>query len=512
MGNIAVISVYDKQGVVEFATGLTQLGYEIVSTGGTAKALREGGVQVTEVSDLTGFPEILDGRVKTLNPVIFAGILARRAVGQHMAELEKRGIKPVDVVAVNLYPFEDTVKKPGVTMDEAVENIDIGGPSLLRAAAKNHEDVAVVCDPSDYSWVLEALQNGTLNGDRRRQLAAKAFYLTACYDSLIASFMAKKAGVDLQQFPERLTLHFQKKMDLRYGENPHQRAAFYVEPFSQEVTIAGARQLQGKELSFNNILDADAALNIVKEFDQPAAVVVKHTNPCGCAVGETLSEAFRKAYESDPVSIFGGIVAFNRKLDPETARRLADIFLEIVIAPEFDDEALEVLSKKTNLRVLATGHWLGHPSQGRDLRKVRGGLLLQDADTQDAEHWRVVTDKEPTPEQLADLRFAWKVVKHVKSNAVVLAKGRQTMGIGAGQMNRIDAAKIAIAHAGEAAVGCVLASDGFFPFPDVVEAATNAGIVAIVQPGGSIRDNESIAMANQKGIAMLFTGVRHFKH
>lgn len=512
MGNLAVVSVYDKQGVVEFARGLTQLGYEVVSTGGTARTLREAGVPVIEVSHLTGFPEILDGRVKTLNPVVFAGILAKRSVAEHMTELDRRGIRPIDVVAVNLYPFEETVKKPGVTLDEALENIDIGGPSLLRAAAKNHEDVAVVCDPSDYTWVLEALQNGTLNGERRRHLAAKAFYHTACYDSLIASFMARKAGVDLHQFPERLVLYFEKKMDLRYGENPHQKAAFYVEPFSQEVTIASARQLQGKELSFNNILDAEAALNIVKEFDQPAAVAVKHTNPCGCAVGETLSEAFRKAYESDPVSIFGGIVAFNRKLDAETARRLVDIFLEIVLAPEFDDEALEVLSKKPNLRVLATGHWLGHPVQGRDLRRVRGGLLLQDSDLQDAEHWRVVTEKEPTPEQLADLRFAWKVVKHVKSNAVVLAKGRQTMGIGAGQMNRIDAARIAIAHAGDAAAGCVLASDGFFPFPDVVEAAANAGIVAIVQPGGSIRDNESIAMANQKGIAMLFTGVRHFKH
>ncbi|HHV79453.1 MAG TPA: bifunctional phosphoribosylaminoimidazolecarboxamide formyltransferase/IMP cyclohydrolase [Firmicutes bacterium] len=512
MGNLAVISVYDKQGVIEFARGLRDLGYQIVSTGGTAKVIRDAGVEVKEISDLTGFPEILDGRVKTLNPVVFAGILARRSKPEHVAQLEEKGIPLVDVVAVNLYPFEQTVKRPGATIEEAIENIDIGGPSLIRAAAKNHEDVIVICDPSDYEPVLDGLRSGTLGAQARRKLAAKAFYHTACYDSLIASYFARKSGVPQDDFPERFAVYFEKKYDLRYGENPHQKAAFYVEPFSTEVTIAGARQLQGKELSFNNILDADAALNVVREFDQPAAVAVKHTNPCGCAIGETIAEAFRKTYEGDPVSIFGGIVAFNRKLDAETARRLVELFLEIVIAPEYDDEALEILKRKPNLRVLVTGHWMGHSGQGRDFRRVRGGLLVQEADITDAAHWKVVTEKEPTPEQLADLHFAWKVVKHVKSNAIVLAKGRQTIGVGAGQMNRIDAARIAISHAGEAAKGCVLASDGFFPFADVVEAAADAGVVAIVQPGGSIRDEESIAKANERGVPMLLTGVRHFRH
>ncbi|WJQ01888.1 bifunctional phosphoribosylaminoimidazolecarboxamide formyltransferase/IMP cyclohydrolase [Geobacillus stearothermophilus] len=507
----ALISVSNKEGIIPFAKQLAELGVDIISTGGTKRALEEAGVPVISISDVTGFPEILDGRVKTLHPAIHGGILAVRSDERHQAALEEHGIRPIDLVVVNLYPFQQTIAKPDVTLAEAIENIDIGGPTMVRAAAKNYADVAIVVDPADYPMVIEELKTtGSIQAKTRQQLAAKAFRHTAAYDAMIAEYLTGLTG---EEYPETLTVTYTKKQSLRYGENPHQSAAFYAKPLGAAFSIAKAAQLHGKELSYNNINDANAAINLIREFQEPAAAAIKHMNPCGVGVGATLLEAFTKAYEADPVSIFGGIVAVNREVDKETAERMHDIFLEIVIAPSFSDEALAILTKKKNIRLL-TLDFAAPDVKEKTLVSVNGGLLVQEADKytlEDAE-WNVVTKREPTEAEREQLRFAWKVVKHVKSNAIVLAKNGMTVGVGAGQMNRVGAANIAIEQAGEQAVGAVLASDAFFPMDDTVEAAAKAGITAIIQPGGSIRDADSIRKADEYGMAMVFTGVRHFKH
>ncbi|KYD26668.1 bifunctional phosphoribosylaminoimidazolecarboxamide formyltransferase/IMP cyclohydrolase [Geobacillus stearothermophilus] len=507
----ALISVSNKEGIIPFAKQLAELGVDIISTGGTKRALEEAGVPVISISDVTGFPEILDGRVKTLHPAIHGGILAVRSDERHQAALKEHGIRPIDLVVVNLYPFQQTIAKPDVTLAEAIENIDIGGPTMVRAAAKNYADVAIVVDPADYPMVIEELKTtGSIQAKTRQQLAAKAFRHTAAYDAMIAEYLTGLAG---EEYPETLTVTYTKKQSLRYGENPHQSAAFYAKPLGAAFSIAKAAQLHGKELSYNNINDANAAINLIREFQEPAAAAIKHMNPCGVGVGATLLEAFTKAYEADPVSIFGGIVAVNREVDKETAERMHDIFLEIVIAPSFSDEALAILTKKKNIRLL-TLDFAAPDVKEKTLVSVNGGLLVQEADKytlEDAE-WNIVTKREPTEAEREQLRFAWKVVKHVKSNAIVLAKNGMTVGVGAGQMNRVGAANIAIEQAGEQAVGAVLASDAFFPMDDTVEAAAKAGITAIIQPGGSIRDADSIRKADEYGMAMVFTGVRHFKH
>ncbi|MEB3751891.1 bifunctional phosphoribosylaminoimidazolecarboxamide formyltransferase/IMP cyclohydrolase [Geobacillus icigianus] len=507
----ALISVSNKEGLIPFAKQLAELGVEIISTGGTKRALEEAGVPVISISDVTGFPEILDGRVKTLHPAIHGGILAVRGDERHQAALAEHGIHPIDLVVVNLYPFQQTIAKPDVTLAEAIENIDIGGPTMVRAAAKNYADVAIVVDPADYRTVIEELKTtGSIQAKTRQKLAAKAFRHTAAYDAMIAEYLTNLTG---EEYPESLTVTYTKKQSLRYGENPHQSAAFYAKPLGAAFSMANAVQLHGKELSYNNINDANAAINLIREFQEPAVAAIKHMNPCGVGVGATLLEAFTKAYEADPVSIFGGIIAVNREVDRETAERMHDIFLEIVIAPSFSDEALAILTQKKNIRLL-TLDFTAPNGKEKTLVSVNGGVLVQAADTYtlaDAE-WNVVTKREPTEKEREQLRFAWNVVKHVKSNAIVLAKNGMTVGVGAGQMNRVGAAKIAIEQAGEQAAGAVLASDAFFPMDDTVEAAAKAGITAIIQPGGSIRDADSIRKADEYGIAMVFTGVRHFKH
>jgi phosphoribosylaminoimidazolecarboxamide formyltransferase/IMP cyclohydrolase len=484
------------------------------------------------VAEVAGFPEILDGRVKTLQPQIHAGILAIRGNPEHMAALRQHQITPIDMVVVNLYPFRETVARPQVTLEEAVEQIDIGGPAMVRAAAKNWQDVAVLVNPERYHQVLAELrETGDVSLATKFDLMVEAFQHTSAYDTAIAAWLAHRgramvsarlsgggegeaAPAGTPAFPDGLTLHLVKVQDLRYGENPHQQAAFYTDGLTAGTVIAGARQLHGKELSFNNINDAHAALELVKEFDEPAAVAIKHANPCGVAVAGTIAEAYRKAYEADTVSIFGGIIALNRPCDEATAAQISKIFVEIVIAPSFTPEALQILTRKKDIRLLAVGPIQRQAPGGFDVKRVGGGYLVQhwDAIAEDPAAWRTVTEAQVTPTQLADLAFAWKVCKHVKSNAIVVAKGGQTLGVGAGQMNRIDAARHALRQAGEQAKGAVLASDAFFPFPDVVEAAAAAGIAAIVQPGGSIRDQASIDRANQLGLAMLFTGIRHFRH
>ncbi|HEY4553656.1 MAG TPA: bifunctional phosphoribosylaminoimidazolecarboxamide formyltransferase/IMP cyclohydrolase [Bacillaceae bacterium] len=507
----ALISVSDKSGVVEFTKGLIELGFEIWSTGGTKKVLEENGLPVIGVDDITGFPEILEGRVKTLHPVIHGGLLARKGDARHMEQLQEQNIQTIDLLCVNLYPFQQTIAKPLVTAEEAIENIDIGGPTMLRAAAKNHESVAVVVDALDYDGVLAELrEQGDVSFETKRKLAAKVFRHTAAYDAHIAEYMTNLAG---EENPERVTFTYELKQTLRYGENPHQKASFYEKPLGSKFSIAYARQLHGKELSYNNIHDADAALQLVKDFGEPAAVAVKHMNPCGVGVGETASAAFAKAYEADPTSIFGGIVAFNRAVDGDTARRLKEIFLEIILAPAFTDEALEILTAKKNIRLLTVPFDQGDV-QEKMLTSIEGGLLIQDPDhytLADAE-LSIPTKRKPTEEEMAALELAWKVVKHVKSNAIVVAGNDMTLGVGAGQMNRVGAAKIALEQAGERAKGAALASDAFFPMSDTVEEAARAGITAIIQPGGSIRDEESIEAADRHGIAMVFTGVRHFRH
>lgn len=508
----ALISVSDKTGLIPFARGLAEQDIELISTGGTARALKDAGLTVKEVAEITGFPEILDGRVKTLHPRIHSGILAVRDKEEHQRQLEEHHITPIDLVVVNLYPFAETIARPDVTFEEAIENIDIGGPSMVRAAAKNHAYVTIVVDPVDYEPVLAELkEKGQISSELRRRLAAKAFRHTAGYDALIAQYLSEQAG---ERFPERLTLTFDKVQTLRYGENPHQEAAFYQEPLARQSGIAQAEQLHGKELSYNNINDADAALQLVREFEEPAVVAIKHTNPCGVGLGSTLAEAFQKAYEADPVSIFGGIIAVNRPVDQAVADRMAELFLEVIIAPDFTPEALARLTQKKNIRLLKLDVNGGEDQQVQLVRSVTGGLLVQEADfgQLNEEELKVVTQRAPSEAEWEQLFFAWKVVKHVKSNAIVLAKDGQTLGVGAGQMNRVGAARIAIEQAGMKAKGAVLASDAFFPMKDTVEEAAKAGISAIIQPGGSIRDEESIQEADRHGIAMVFTGMRHFKH
>lgn len=516
----ALLSVYDKTGIVDLAQTLIKLGVEIVSTGGTHRLLQDAGLPVTGVSDITGFPEIMDGRVKTLHPRIHGGLLAVRSNAEHMAAIEKLEITPIDLVVVNLYPFQETVLREGVTHEEIIENIDIGGPSMLRAAAKNYQDVLVVVDPADYGMIIEKLSTQqSFSDEERLALAAKVFRHTGSYDALVGQYLTQQTG---ERFPERLNLTFEKQQDLRYGENPHQQAAFYREAAADQGTISGAKQLHGKELSYNNIQDAQAALSIVREFSEPAVVAVKHTNPCGVGVGETILAAYQKTYEADPVSIFGGIIALNRPVAADTASKMAELFLEIIIAPAFDAEAMDILMKKKNIRLLQLDITPAVANQGTNTPlgqpfaavKVAGGLLVQDVDAGALleDQWQVVTDRQPTDAEWNELRFAWKVVKHVKSNAIVVSRDNRTVGIGAGQMNRVGAAKIALEQAGELAHGAVLASDAFFPMSDTLELAVAAGVRAVIQPGGSIRDAESIEAANRHGITMIFTKMRHFKH
>lgn len=507
----ALISVSDKTGLVDFAAGLRDAGYEIISTGGTRKALENAGIETISISDVTGFPEIMDGRVKTLHPNVHGALLCVRDNPEHVKAIRDLGIEDIDLVCVNLYPFKETVQKEGVSHAEIIENIDIGGPSMLRSASKNYRYIPVVCDPADYDTVLEEIRtSGETAPETRERLAAKVFRHTARYDAMIADYLTKKTG---EQFPESMTITFDKVQDLRYGENPHQSAAFY-KGMNPAYSLANAKQLHGKELSYNNIQDGNAAIEVLKEFDgQKAAVGLKHMNPCGVGIGATINEAWDKAYDADPVSIFGGIVALNDTVDAELAEKLSKIFLEIIIAPAFTDEALEILTRKKNIRLLELDTTLT-PNNTLKYTNVNDGLLVQDMDTHaiHEEDLTCPTSRKPTAEELEQLLFGWKIVKHVKSNAIVLVKDSQTIGVGAGQMNRVGAAKIAIEQAGEKAKGSVMASDAFFPMPDTVEEAVKAGVTAIIQPGGSIKDQLSIDECNAHGIAMVFTGVRHFKH
>ncbi|MBZ4666464.1 bifunctional phosphoribosylaminoimidazolecarboxamide formyltransferase/IMP cyclohydrolase [Mahella sp.] len=510
----ALVSVSDKTGIEALAGRLHNMGVEIISTGGTAKALEKAGIPVTNVSDVTGFPECLDGRVKTMDPHIHAGILAMRDNPQHMEQLNKLGIKPIDMVVINLYPFRQTIAKPDVTLAEAIENIDIGGPTMLRAAAKNYQDVAVLTDPADYEGVLaEIEQTGDVSRETKFRLAAKVFQLTAHYDAMIAQYLRQQRGD--ASFEPVFTMTFEKAQDMRYGENPHQSAVFYREIGDNTGTLAAAKQLHGKELSFNNINDANGALMLLKEFTEPTVVAAKHANPCGVASADTIHEAYVKAYEADPVSIFGGIVAANREIDEATAQEINKTFIEIVMAPSYTPGALKVLESKKNIRILAIDDISKPlPADALDMKKVAGGLLVQTIDDQllNDEDLKVVTKNKPTDQQMEDLIFAWKVVKYTKSNGIAIAKDKQSLGIGPGQVNRIWAVEHAIARSGDKVKGAVLASDAFFPFSDCVEAAGKAGIAAIIQPGGSIRDQESIDMADKYGMAMVFTGMRHFRH
>ena len=505
----ALISVYDKTGVVELARALRDAGYTLVSTGGTHRALAEAGLAVEQLSDVTGAPEMLDGRVKTLHPVVHGGLLARRDLPEHMAELEAHGIEPIDVLVGNLYPFEATVSREGVGDQDVLENIDIGGPTMLRAAAKNHPAVTVVVDPADYGWVAERIRSGGTTLEERRRLAATAFSHVAFYDSLVASWMRGPED----PFPKELSIGVRRVSgELRYGENPHQRGAVYADAPSRGGVVA-AEQLHGKELSYNNILDADAAWRAANEFAEQAVSVIKHTNACGLAVHADQAEAYRRAFEGDSVSAYGGILGFNRPVTGEAAEALRRVFFEVIVAPGYEDEALEILERKRDLRILrvpeaAAG---GAPLQ---VRRVSGGLLLQTADAiaEEPSAWRVVTQRAPSEAELADLAFAWRAAKHIKSNTIVLAKERALVGMGAGQPNRLVSVHLAARAAGERASGTVMASDAFFPFADGLELAAEAGVTAVVQPGGSIRDDEVIASADAAGIAMVFTGVRHFLH
>lgn len=508
----ALISVSDKTGVTDFARGLADQGIEIISTGGTKAVLEQAGIPTIAIEEVTDFPEMMDGRVKTLHPKIHGGLLGRRDLSAHVEAMETYGIQPIDFVCVNLYPFKETILKADVTQDQAIENIDIGGPSMLRSAAKNHQFVTVVVDPNDYDLVLSELsyaKETTLA--TRQKLAAKVFRHTAAYDALIAGYLTE--AVDEQE-PESLTLTYDLKQVLRYGENSHQRAAFYQDALPISFSIASAKQLHGKELSYNNIKDADAAIRISREFDQPAVVAVKHMNPCGIGIGETINEAYQFAYAADPVSIFGGIIVLNREVDGQTAQQMHALFLEIIIAPSFSKEAFELLSSKKNLRLMTLDFSKKEQAVNDEKVSVLGGLLIQHQDIikENGQDWQVVTKRQPTSEERTALEFAWKTVKHVKSNAIVVANAHQTLGIGAGQMNRVGSVQIAIEQAGVMLDGAVLASDAFFPMGDSVEYAGKHGIKAIVQPGGSIKDQESIEMADKYGIAMVFTKIRHFRH
>lgn len=508
----ALISVSDKTGVVAFAQELEQLGVEIISTGGTHQRLADNGIKVKGISEVTGFPECLDGRVKTLHPAVHGGILAMRDKPEHMKQLDELKIETIDIVAINLYPFKETIMKPGVELEDAIENIDIGGPTMLRSAAKNHRDVVVICDPADYEKVIAELkENKTVSMDTKYRLALKVFQHTASYDAMISEYLRKQIDAEL---PDQLTLTFEKVQDLRYGENPHQKAIYYKEIQPADGALVNAVQLHGKELSFNNINDAQGALATLKEFSEPTVVAVKHANPCGVGSGFDILSAYKKAYEVDPVSIYGGIVAANRAIDLPTAEEISKIFVEIIIAPDFTQEALDVLTQKKNIRLLKLEQIEAKAAGQLDLKKVSGGLLVQDTDDSlfAEEDLKVVTDRIPTEREMEDMRFAMKVVKHIKSNGIVIAKEAKTLGIGPGQVNRIWAVENAIKQALFDLKSSVLASDAFFPFDDCVTTAAAAGVTAIIQPGGSIRDEESIRKANELGIAMVFTGVRHFKH
>lgn len=515
----ALISVSDKSGIVELAKELNGLGIEIISTGGTYKKLKESGIPAIEVSELTGFPECLDGRVKTLHPVIHAGLLAMRSNPSHMKQLDDLNIEPIDLVIVNLYPFKETILKEGVTRQEAVENIDIGGPTMLRAAAKNYQDVAVVVDPKDYDKVLSELKEyGKVTLDTKFYLMHKVFMHTSAYDAMIADYLREERKDE--SFPETLTLTFEKVQDMRYGENPHQKAAFYREIGKRRGSITDAVQLHGKELSFNNINDTNGALELLKEFTEPTVVACKHGNPCGVGSADNIYDAWKKAYEADKVSIFGGIVVMNRELTAKVAEEMSEIFLEVVVAPSYEDKALEILERKKNIRLLKlAGIEVPQNENAYDFKKVNGGLIIQTIDSKllPEDDLKVVTDRAPSDKEMEDLLFAWRVVKFVKSNGIAIAKNKQTVGIGPGQVNRVWATRQAIEHAAELIAegvtsGAVLASDAFFPFDDCVEAAHKAGITAIIQPGGSIRDEDSIKKCNEYGIAMVFTGMRHFRH
>ncbi len=533
----ALVSVSDKSGVVEFCKGLVENGFEIVSTGGTAKALKDAGLKVIGISEITGFPECLDGRVKTLHPNVHAGLLAMRSNPEHMSQLEKLNINTIDIVCVNLYPFKATLAK-GADFAECVENIDIGGPTMIRAAAKNYQDVAVIVDPKDYNKVLEELANGGLSIETKRYLQYKVFAHTAVYDSLISNYLASQLNIT---FPDEVTFAYSKAQEMRYGENPQQQAVFYNEQFIREGSLSSAKQLWGKELSYNNINDANGALELLKEFGAvPAVVACKHANPCGVGTGKNIYEAYMRAYESDPVSVFGGILAINGTVDRDTATEINKIFIEIVMAPSYTDEALEILKQKKDIRLLQIDNISAkRAADAFDMKKVYGGLLVQQYDEslireEDENLFKmnakvetsilsngkektvyglgVVTERKPTKEETEAMLFAWKVVKHTKSNAIVIGKDGRTTGIGMGQTNRIWAAQQAIAHAGKEAKGSVMASDAFFPFPDCVEECVKAGITAIIQPGGSIQDKASVEACNAAGIAMVFVGDRHFKH
>ncbi len=511
----ALISVSDKTGAAEFALGLAALGVEIISTGGTARLLREKGVPVRDVADLTGFPEMLDGRVKTLHPRIHGGVLAIRAKPEHQAALQAHGIEPIDLVAVNLYPFEQVAARPDARFDELIENIDIGGPAMIRSAAKNFEDVTVVVNPADYAPLLEEARQsgGSISQETRWRLARKAFAATAAYDSVISRALEQRAGVE---WPQHLSLNYEKAMDLRYGENPHQRAALYQDPAARGQGLAFARQLQGKELSFNTLVDLEAAWRLVEEFDEPATAIIKHTNPCGAAVASALAQSYLDALSVDPVSAFGSVIAFNRPLDGPTAEALSKLFVEAAIAPGFTAQSLERLSAKKNLRLIDMSTTLSDDC-GWQLKAIGGGLLVQTPDRLGVNpgEWKRVTVRPPSDDELRALAFAWRVVKHVKSNAIVLARASVLVGVGAGQMSRVDAVRLAVTKArelGHSLQGTVAASDAFFPFPDGLEAAAEAGVTAVVQPGGSVRDQEVIRAADRAGMAMLFTGRRHFRH
>ena len=511
----ALISVSDKTGVVDIAKSLEALGAEILSTGGTAKALRDAGVKVTDVAAYTGSPEILDGRVKTLHPKIHGGLLGRRSVPAHVDQMTQHSIGPIDVVVVNLYPFEATIAKPNCHFDDAIENIDIGGPSMLRSAAKNHEDVLVLVDPSDYARVLDAVNANTVTRALRRELAMKVFQHTARYDSLIAGYLEKQVQGGEVKFPKMLSLQFELAETLRYGENPHQQGAFYRELNSHEPSVSRGTILHGKAMSYNNFLDANSALELAKEYEACAVAIIKHNNPCGVALGNTPVEAYVKARETDPVSAFGGVIAFNRPVDLAAAKEITSTFVEVVIAPGFHEDALAELKRKKDLRLLDVGQLVKVKQDGYDLKKLVGGLIVQDRDLgvlTDLKALKVPTIRKPTDEEYAACAFAWIVCKHVKSNAIIYAKPGQTVGIGAGQMSRVDSVKLAAMKAQMPVKGCVMASDAFFPFRDGLDAAAQAGITAVIQPGGSIRDAEIVKAADEQGLAMILTGMRHFRH
>jgi len=509
----ALVSVSDKTGIIEFCKALVATDIEVISTGGTKTALDNAGVPAISIDEVTGFPEMMDGRVKTLHPKIHGGLLGRRDLATHMNAMKEHDIAPIDYVVVNLYPFKETIQKSDVTWEDAIENIDIGGPSMLRSAAKNHDSVTVVVDPSDYERVLEEINNGGTTLETRRALAAKVFRHTAAYDALIADYLTKAVG---EENPEKLTLTYDLKQTLRYGENAHQDAVFYQNALPTDYSIAQAKQLNGKELSFNNIRDADAAIRIIRDFKEPTVVALKHMNPCGIGSGETIEKAWDYAYDADPVSIFGGIVVLNREVDKATAEKMHPIFLEIIIAPSYTDEAMEVLTnKKKNLRLLELDFSAMKASENEaEFTGVVGGMLVQNQDAleENVADWQIVTERKPEDKEFKALEFAWNSVKYVKSNAIIVTNDHQTLGVGAGQMNRVASVKIALEQARERLDGAVLASDAFFPFADNIEEIAKAGVKAIVQPGGSMRDQESIDAANKYGMTMVFTGVRHFRH